>query len=116
MAYKLFIDDERFPPDDGTEWIIARSFYDVGNILYDHGFPIFISFDHDLGENEKTGHDIVKYLIMLDMDTECGNVPTWTKHPMKFPDGFEFYVHSQNPIGKENIQHLLTNYLKHKGS
>lgn len=116
MTYKLFIDDERFPPDDGTEWVICRSFYDLGNILYDKGFPNFISFDHDLGENQKTGYDIVKYLVMLDMDTESGNIPTWTKHKMTFPTDFKFYVHSQNPVGKKNIEEYLTSYLTVKGT
>lgn len=112
MTYKLFIDDERFPPNDGEEWIIARSFYDVGNILYEKGMPEFISFDHDLGEKQKTGYDIAKYLCDLDMD--FGVSPDHLSNKYSLPDNFDFYVHSQNPIGAENIRKYLNNYLKKK--
>ena len=27
--YNLFLDDERFPPDDGREWVVARSVVDA---------------------------------------------------------------------------------------
>ncbi len=31
-----------------------------------------------------------------------------------FPDNFEFYVHSANPVGKQNIESYLNNYCKTK--
>jgi hypothetical protein len=45
---KLFLDDERFPPDDGSEWVIVRSAFEAMLYCMDHGCPEFISFDHDL--------------------------------------------------------------------
>jgi len=101
--YSLFIDDERMPPKDGRNWIIARNWEDVMMCLRVHGMPGFISFDHDLGEDVHNGHDIVKLLIELDMggDTDFA-----------LPEDFEYYIHSQNPVGKDNIQGLLDNYLK----
>ena len=111
MAWNLFIDDERSPPNDGRDWKIARSYYDVGNLIYDLGMPSYISFDHDLGENQKTGYDIAKYLVMCELNEwidSRGNI-------MNFPENFDFYVHSQNPVGKTNIEMYLNNYMKHKG-
>ncbi len=100
--YKLFIDDERFPPEDNKFWRIARTMTEVQETIQTHGFPIFVSFDHDLGEHEPTGFDIVKWIVETDLD-----------HP-RIPDGFDFYTHSQNPIGAKNITELLRNYLKQR--
>jgi hypothetical protein len=96
---KLFLDDERFPPDDGSEWVIVRSAFEAMLYCMDHGCPEFISFDHDLGEND-TGMNFVHGLVHYDLD-----------HPGFIPDNFEFYVHSQNVEGKKNIEGLLNSYL-----
>jgi len=101
----LFIDDERYPPADNNSWLICRDLEQVEITLQVYGFPQFISFDHDLGQDQPTGYDIVKWLIEQDQDPES---------VLEFPLGFNFYVHSQNPIGVANIQHLLDNYLKFK--
>lgn len=103
--YSLFIDDERYPPRDGRNWIIARNMHDVLMMLRIHGMPGYISFDHDLGENEKTGYDIAKLLVDLDQGDDGD---------FALPAEFEFYVHSQNPAGKANIEHYLNNYIKFK--
>ncbi len=112
ISWLLFIDDERFPPDDGQEWKVARSYYDVGNLIYEYGMPSYISFDHDLGEKQKTGYDIAKWLVQLDMDSD--ELDDFGKR-YPFPDDFEFYVHSQNPVGKKNIETYLLNYLDFRG-
>lgn len=112
MTYNLFIDDERNPEDvtwalyntgyEHRRWVIARSFSDVVMIIRGYGMPNFVSFDHDLGQDEPTGHDITKQLVEWDMGDK--------RYP--FPADFDFYVHSQNPIGKANIEGLLNNYLE----
>lgn len=106
FQYKLFIDDERFPPDDDpcARWVIARNIKEVQATIEALGFPIYISFDHDLGGDEPSGHDIAKWIVETDLD---GPV---------IPSGFDFYVHSQNPVGTENIEGLLRQYLKMKTS
>jgi hypothetical protein len=106
MTYPLFIDDERFPPDDGQEWRIARNQTEVTSIIGEFGPPNFISFDHDLGEKEPTGYDIAKKLVAGDLG-ELGG----TEFERGLPTDFSFYVHSQNPIGAANIRTLLVNYL-----
>ena len=111
MTWNLFIDDERFPPDDGRDWVIARTYHEALLEVFNRGFPSYISFDHDLGENQKTGHDIAKVLVENDMIS--GNIES--RKAYKFSPDFAFYVHSQNPIGKANIEGLLNNYLKQRG-
>ena len=104
MTYYMFIDDERYPPDDGRDWVIARNNKEVLSSLINKGMPSFISFDNDLAE-EIEGYDIAKLLVSLDMDEDSG---------YSFPKNFDYYVHSQNPIAKDNIIGYLENYLKFK--
>jgi hypothetical protein len=92
MSYKLFLDDERFPPEDGELWIIVRNYAEFLRCITIYGLPSFISFDHDLGEG-KDGYDCAKWLVEICMDCD-----------VDIPD---FYVHSQNPIGSGNINGYL---------
>ncbi len=115
MTYNLFIDDERVPMDvkwgpwedqalyrDG-DWTIARNWLDVLELVVTFGFPQMISFDHDLGDGEKTGYEIARKLCDMIMDG------------LQLPDDFEFKVHSKNPVGAENIRVYMNNFLKHYG-
>ena len=96
----MFLDDERFPPNDGNDWHIVRSVPEAVGFKADHGCPKFISFDHDLGGDEDA-IGLVHWMIGQDFEKE-GFIP----------EDFAFYVHSQNPIGAKNIQSLLDNYLE----
>ena len=103
---KMFLDDIRVPKNDYD--VIVRSFEEAVNFVKENGIPTFISFDHDLGCDEmgnilKSGYDFAKWLV--DMDIE--NI-------YKFPDNFNFDIHSANPIGKNNIKAILNNYLLFK--
>lgn len=112
MTYNLFIDDERVPMDVtwGTwqdqalyrdaDWVIARNWFEVLEIVVSFGLPSMISFDHDLGENEKTGYEIAQKLCEMVMDG------------VDLPENFEFRVHSKNPVGAENIRFYMNNFLK----
>ena len=100
---KIFIDDERFPPNDGYDWIIVRSMDEMKELLeMMDGPPDFISFDHDLGKDVPTGFQIAAHLINVDVDV-------WNK-----AWNVEFYAHSQNPVGKANIEGLLNGWKKFK--
>jgi hypothetical protein len=115
MMYFLFIDDERNPIDvtwgsvedqdmyREAGWFIARNWYEVMELVISFGFPQLISFDHDLGDGELTGYEIAQKLADMVMD----GVP--------LPSGFEYRVHSKNPIGAENIRSYMSNFLKHMG-
>lgn len=96
--YAMFLDDERMPPNDGTNWIICRSFEEARAIVITHGIPTYISFDHDLG-TDKTGYDFAKWLCNYMFDINCVVY-------------FEYYVHSQNPVGKKNIENYLDNFIR----
>lgn len=98
----LFIDDERDPEFLGEK---------LGEIVCEHGEPVvartveecfektagkvatFISFDHDLGQDsEGNNRDSVEFLVpFLTMCLENG---------FRIP---EYFVHSQNPAGRERI-------------
>lgn len=115
MTYNLFIDDERVPMDvkwgtwqdqalyrDG-DWVITRNWLETLELVVNFGFPKLISFDHDLGDGEKTGYEIAQKLCDMIMDG------------VGLPENFEFKVHSKNPVGSENIRQYMTNFLKHYG-
>lgn len=125
---KLFLDDIRNPKDCanglvpshmnkiywGTDWFIVRSHNEFVDWITENGLPDFISFDHDLADihytmdfskditnqgTEKTGYDSAKWLGEYCMDKKL-NLPN-------------FVVHSQNPVGKANINSYLTNLVKY---
>jgi hypothetical protein len=118
MTWNLFLDDERNLEDvtwapwqvrekyRNEEWVICRNGSDVILAVATRGMPSYISFDHDLGQDRPTGHDIAKHIVDWDMNDK--------HYPL--PDNFDFYVHSKNVCGAKNIQGLLDNYLKFKSS
>lgn len=88
----LYVDDIRFPEyfhKIGAEITLARN-YDEAIQYIDDNYDI-ISLDHDLGE-EKTGYDIAKYIV--ENQIKVGAVA----------------IHSANPVGRFNINQLLTHY------
>lgn len=103
MSYNLFLDDIRSAPYE--EWITVRSFEEFCEYITEHGVPLSISFDHDLGgsgKNSKTGYDCAKWLVKQDMDKKIDiSELVWS-------------VHSMNTVGSLNIKKYLTNYLEKK--
>ncbi|HLV50533.1 MAG TPA: cyclic-phosphate processing receiver domain-containing protein [Flavobacterium sp.] len=92
----LYLDDLRSVPQG---FIGVRSYAEFVTYIETNGLPDFISFDHDLGLQE-SGFDCAKWLVNYCLD-----------HKVKLPD---FTVHSQNPVGKKNIESLLNNLKKRK--
>lgn len=113
----LFLDDIRYPIEAyhytkqdiflRKDWHIVRNYEQFINWIIENGLPEMISFDHDLADEhywnndtkrfvEKTGYDCAKWLIDYCMDNKL-DLP-------------EFYCHSMNPVGKENIESLLKNF------
>lgn len=102
MTYYLFLDDERYPGDfyqDKTV-VIARSYDQFVEIINQRGeTPAHISFDHDLGQGA-TGADCAKYLLDAMQQGVIQVVPiAWD-------------VHSQNPVGAENIHNHMNHLMK----
>lgn len=116
---KLFLDDVRKPKDiyseDNGHWLLCSSVkelkFQLGSIISDlintdgeaygnyHSCPpIWISFDHDLGENEETGYDLAKWLE--------------ERHYSEVQPHLNiiYSIHSANPVGRKNIQQALKMY------
>lgn len=121
-GWKLFLDDERFPPDgaypyEGGEWIIARSYDDAVWCVENYGMPSVISFDHDLGmpgdddpftervgmfsASERSGYDFAKWL--------CGHA---MDRGIRLSGSLDFVVHSQNPVGAANITGYIRRFME----
>ena len=100
MTYSLFVDDERNPKTKAPVgyWIVARSADDAKAVIFMCGQPLYISMDHDLGEEKPTGYDFVKWLVDCHM-----------QKPFDFP---EFNYHTANPVGRDNMKSYVDNYLK----
>lgn len=94
IKWNLFLDDERDPPNDGRDWIIARNFSEAAALINSRGLPNHMSLDHDLGEGHMTGYDFVKYVVEVMIENGM-------------PEDFTFNVHSMNPIGAKNILEYL---------
>ncbi|MBB5413952.1 hypothetical protein HDG34_007935 [Paraburkholderia sp. HC6.4b] len=98
FSYRMFIDDIRDPID--ADWRIARTSAEAIAMLEDLGCPSEISFDHDLGGDD-TAMFVVRRLIDRDLDAGGTFIPAT----------FIYSIHSANPVGRENIQGLLSQYL-----
>ena len=94
----LFIDDERFPVD--SSFVVVRSSAEAMDWVKANGIPQHICFDHDLGGDD-TSMVFLKQLSEWMMDN-------WKT----FPEGFSYGIHSQNPVGRENIKGWMTNMLR----
>lgn len=127
MDYNLFLDDDnQRTPYKVSAWF-AKEYrhYFTTNVwervyTYDqfvkmikrHGLPQIVSFDHDLAEEhyarvgdssykgvKGTGFHCMQFMIEYMIDNEL-------PPPRVF-------VHSMNPVGRENIAILFNNFLKH---
>jgi hypothetical protein len=100
----IFLDDERLPANY-LDFVIVRNYNEfVDAVLYAKTPIKFISFDHDLGDDSLSGYECAKYLV--DLDEDRGGT-------LIGPD-FEWYVHSQNPVGAANIENYLDGYMNFK--
>ncbi len=101
--YKMYLDDIRMPTKS-DDYVIIRSAEEAIEYVLNYGMPVYISFDHDLGEDIMSGYDFAKWLVEASLD-----------RTIIFPKKFSFNVHSANPVGAKNIQSILENYLQHLG-
>lgn len=108
----IFLDDERNPEDvfwiDYPEitWSVVRTkagFDELVQLMNVLGQEYVVSFDHDIqefqGGVETTGYDCLKSLVDFCLDTGA-------KLPVCF-------FHTQNPVGKQNMQSYYENAKKH---
>jgi hypothetical protein len=110
----IFLDDERNPEDvfwiDYPEitWSVVRTkaeFDELVQLMNVLGQEYVVSFDHDIQEIhngvEITGYDCLISLVDFCLDTGA-------KLPVSF-------FHTQNPVGKQNMQSYYENSKKHLG-
>ena len=106
MKTVIFLDDFRKPEQcfDTSQCMVFCAatfdeFVEVLNKTYlEYKRVDEIWFDHDLGENAGTGYDCAKYLVEFCIE-----------HNMDLP---EYYIQSNNPAGKLNIDSYLKSFLK----
>lgn len=77
-------------------WVKTQSEFE--NYIKENGLPDLISFDNDLGIGNGEGYDCAKLIVKYCMDNNA-QLPQW-------------YVHSSNPVAKENINKLFENFKK----
>lgn len=95
---KLWIDDIRPAPNTG--WVIARTGREAKALIRQFDFT-HISFDHDLGDDQPSGYDLVcllEELVYL--------------HGKRVPE--RLTCHSDNPPGKANIERAIKQIEKKK--
>ena len=97
----IFLDDERMPaakkplPWLADEPVIVRSYDEFVAEIEANGCPAFITFDHDLGPG-KNGFDCAKWFVEWILDDES-----------RYDPEFQWYAHTQNPVGLANIAGLI---------
>jgi hypothetical protein len=134
MSYNLFLDDIFTPTQiaelpnisvkDKTRyrtynWKIIKTYEDFIKIITENGLPDIVSFDHDLHEEHwefifnDENWDKIDSEINIDYDifsTKTGyHAAEWliefcSLNSLNIPICL---VHSQNPIGRKNINNLL---------
>lgn len=112
VKYKLYLDDIRPCPDG---FFLARSVWQAQTMVKYLGVPSFISFDHDLGnEDVLTGMYFANWLTFqhIEESVKRDNSLEYNKNYL-FPDDFSFFVHSANPVGAKNIQSKMDNFMKY---
>ena len=130
MKTLLWLDDSRDPSKDDwlnfspigkdVEVIWVKSYIEFVDYIMVYGLPTAICFDHDLGE------DVVIAQIIIGMSKS--NARKFKKETLSGMDCAHWLVkycmitkqliplyniQSANPVGKENIDMLLKNYIKH---
>lgn len=91
---KLFLDDVRDCPEGFT---LCRTVGQAKHYLFS-GKVVFISFDHDLGENQSSGYDLATFIENL-VYYKLIKCPDWD-------------IHSANPVGRKNIAAAMNNAWK----
>ena len=129
----LFLDDCRDPFDKEVDWMIfspigrdvdvvwVKSYDEFTKWIIINGLKnVAICFDHDLGEDvaiarvkkgmSKRQAIILKRETMSGMDCAKWLVEYCYENKVPLPP---YAIQSANPVGRENIDSLLKNYIKH---
>lgn len=104
--YKIFFDDLRtvemvYENPKDWEFEIIRNIDDFKKIILERGVPKFISFDHDLGEDENgnimDSYEALKWMVFeLELDLR----------------DMDYKIHSANHLALKKIDSLIQNWNK----
>jgi len=90
---KIFIDDIREVNDN--KWIIFRTYEQfIPFFINNYKIIDLISLDHDMGNNKMTGYEFLNWLESKIFHVEFKNVPN-------------IQIHSQNPVGRINMNKVI---------
>lgn len=101
MTTYIFLDDIRFPPNDGNEWTLVRDIDSAMRLLieawYCRNDDIVLSMDHDLGVDETgkdlpDGNDLVKKI-----EAAVATDPS-------FRPKLQLFVHSDNCVEQGQME------------
>lgn len=122
MSYNLFLDDVRCPSGayvytcneifKDKEWIIVRSYEEFVEYIEVNGQPDFISYDHDLADihyDPMTQRESFEYHEMTGLECTKWYIDYCIENDIR---PCEYFVHSANPVGANNIRHYINNYLR----
>ena len=108
MKTLLWLDDVRDPLQN--DWLNFSPIGKLVNVIWvtnyqefidwimTYGLPDAVCFDHDSDSCETTGYDCAKWLVEYCIDNNK-SLP-------------KYAIQSANPVGRENINSLLTNFKK----
>ena len=94
---KLWIDDMRKPPSNEWLWVMSVDQALTAIKMYERQFfddTIIIDLDHDAGNYANNGGDYIEILNWLERE---GIVDT----------GYFFHLHTQNPVGYQNMKAII---------
>jgi len=87
---KLFLDDIRTTPKG---WERVHTAQECVNEISTQQYD-YVSLDHDLGENQPTGYDVLKWLEEVVHTHKEFKIPT-------------IFIHTDNPVGRERMVKAL---------
>lgn len=92
---KIWVDDIRHAPE-GSEWAWAQSVNEAIQFIKRYHKPScsldLLDLDHDAGDYVNGGGDYIKILDYLE-ENNINNIP--------------IRIHSQNPVGVENMRRII---------
>ena len=92
----IYMDDVRDAPSD--QWIVLRNAEITYAFIVEfakEGYQMVVSLDHDLGENKRTGYDLLNWLEKDIVTDE------------NFRPNICFQIHSANPVGRANMERAI---------
>lgn len=103
----IYLDDER-NPKISHPWVICRTGDEFKKAV--RAWPnatkelLYISFDHDLGNDQPSGYDLMKWFCGWLLDHNMAD---------EILEKVTVNVHSANPVGRKNINAYWDSFTKY---